>query len=337
MEYVAGKTLRELIKEKSVDENRAVKIVRQIAEAISAAHQKSVIHRDIKPENIIVTENDLVKVLDFGLAKTSGKIERDETVSLLDASILETTPGLIFGTTAYMSPEQVREQKLDERTDLWSLGVIFYELLAGKRPFEGETRNDTIAAILKSEPEKILKKDLKVSSETKNIISKLLEKDREKRFQTAREFLDALDGGKQSFVKRTETGNYQKLAGILKQHKILTSIIIAAFLFVMSGVIYSYVSNNREVTDAENRQIRSIAVLPFVNESGDADKEYLSDGLTEIFIHRLSQLPDLTVKARSSVFHYKGKNVDAATVGNELVGAGDSFRSLVRKRRRTAA
>ena len=206
MEYVAGKTLRELIEEKSIDKNRAIKIVRQIAEAISAAHQKSVIHRDIKPENIIITENDLVKVLDFGLAKASEKIEQNETASLLDASILETTPGLIFGTTAYMSPEQVREQTLDERTDLWSLGVIFYELLAGKRPFEGETRNDTIAAILKSEPEKIANKDAKISPEIEKTVFKLLEKQREKRFQTAEEFLHELGNA----VEQTEFKNCRR-------------------------------------------------------------------------------------------------------------------------------
>ncbi|CAN5849552.1 hypothetical protein BH20ACI4_BH20ACI4_32610 [soil metagenome] len=318
MEYVDGKTLRQLIKENAFDEKRAVKIIRQIAEALAAAHEKNIVHRDIKPENIIVSENDLVKVLDFGIAKTSEKISEEETVSLLDASILETSPGLLVGTIAYMSPEQVREEILDERTDLWSLGVIFYEMLAGKRPFEGATRNDTIAAILKSEPEKLSGKNSKISARTKNIISKLLEKDRENRFQTARDFLDALDGEKKLFSKPAETNGYTKFAGFPGQHKVLTSIIIAAFLFVTSAVIYKYIANNSEVTDAENRQIRSIAVLPFVNESGDADKEYLSDGLTEMFIHRLSQLPDLTVKARNSVFHYKGKNVDAATVGNEL-------------------
>ena len=319
MEYVAGKTLRELIEEKSIDKNRAVKIVRQIAEAISAAHQKSVIHRDIKPENIIITENDLVKVLDFGLAKTSGKIEQNENASLLDASILETTPGLIFGTTAYMSPEQVREQTLDERTDLWSLGVIFYELLAGKRPFEGETRNDTIAAILKSEPEKIADKDAKISPEIEKIVFKLLEKQREKRFQTAEEFLNELENaGEKPDSKIAGETKYQTLVGFIKNHKTFTSIIIVAFLFVTSGAIYKYSSGNAEVRDVENKQIRSIAVLPFINESGDADKEYLSDGLTELFINRLSQLPDLTVKARNSVFQYKGKELNAKIIGSEL-------------------
>ena len=319
MEYVAGKTLRELISEKSVDQDRAVKIVCQIAEAISAAHQKSVIHRDIKPENIVVTENDLVKVLDFGLAISSGETEIVETASLLDASILETTPGLIFGTPAYMSPEQVREQDLDERTDLWSLGVISYELLSGKRPFEGETHNDTIAGILKSEPEKIARNDLSISPSIEKSVFKLLEKDREKRFQTAEGFLSELRrSGEQPDSETAEKNYYQTLAGFIKNYKTIALIIVAVLLFVMSGIIYKYSSGSAEATDIENKQIRSIAVLPFINDSGDADKEYLSDGLTEMFIHRLSQLPDLTVKARNSVFHYKGKNVDPVTVGKEL-------------------
>ncbi len=314
MEFVEGKTLRELIEQKSVDANRAVKIIRQIAEAIAAAHRKNVIHRDIKPENIIIAENDLVKVLDFGLAKSSEKTETDENISLLDASVLETTPGVLFGTTAYMSPEQVREQKPDERSDLWSLGVIFYELLTGKRPFDGETRNDKIAAILKNEPEKISAKDLKNSKAVEKIVFKLLEKDREKRFQTANEFLIELDKINPSHAKKN--GNS---FSFIKQNKLPVSIIFLTLLLVTGGSIYKYAAGNTpEATDTENRQIRSIAVLPFINESGDTEKEYLSDGFTELFINRLSQLPDLTVKARNSVFHYKGKELNSKAVGSEL-------------------
>lgn len=319
MEYVAGKTLRHLIEEKTIDQNRALKIARQIAEALSAAHEKKLVHRDIKPENVIVTENDLVKVLDFGLAKAVEKIAADENISLLDASVLETMPGLIFGTTAYMSPEQVREQNLDERTDLWSLGVILYEMLAGKRPFEGATRNDTIAAILKTEPEKISNNAPDISPEAEKLVFKLLEKDRGKRFQTAHEFLEEFDSvKKKTFSKRGEAGSYEKVFFFISRHKILTLIAIAVILFAVSGTVYKYAAENSEVTDTENRQIRSIAVLPFVNESNDADKEYLSDGLTELFINRLSQLPNLTVKARNSVFQYKGKTINANTAGNEL-------------------
>lgn len=319
MEFVDGKTLRELIEEKSIDKNRAVRLIRQIAEAISAAHHKGVIHRDIKPENIIITKNDLVKVLDFGLAKTKNIEERDENISLLDASILETTPVHLFGTLAYMSPEQAREQTLDERADLWSLGVIFYELLAGNRPFEGETRNEIIASILKSEPEKISKRNRRVSSRVEKVISKLLEKDRERRFQKVDDFLIALDNSKNKKpVKNPADSRFEKITGFVSGHKTLASIAALAILFVTPVAIYKYSTRGKEVTDAANRRITSIAVLPFVNESGDAERDYLSDGLTELFINRLSQLPDLTVKARNSVFRYKGKEFNSKVAGDEL-------------------
>jgi Kae1-associated kinase Bud32 len=318
MEYVDGKTLRQLIKENDISPDRAVKIVRQIAEALAAAHEAGIIHRDIKPENVIVAERDLVKVLDFGLAKASDRDRpADENVSLLDASLLETTPGQLFGTTAYMSPEQVREQPLDERTDLWSLGVIFYEMLAGGRPFDGATRNDTIAAILKSEPEKLSKKG--VSPEIEKIVFRLLEKDRDRRFQTARDLLLELERSNEKAAAKSDgSARYKRFVGFLKHHNVLTSVIILAFLLITSGTLYKYTSNRSGNTNADNNQIRSIAVLPFINESGDSDKEYLADGLTDMFIYRLSQLPDLTVKARSSVFHYKNKNFEIQEVGNAL-------------------
>ncbi len=317
MEYVAGKTLRELIEEKSLDTKRTFKIIRQIAEAIAAAHSQNVIHRDIKPENIIITENDLVKVLDFGLAKPSEKNETEENISLLDASFLDTTPGILFGTPAYMSPEQVRELVADKRTDLWSLGVVFYELLTGKRPFEGETRNDKIAAILKSDPEKIAVENADISTAAEKIIFKLLEKDRDRRFQTIGEFLTALD--KINFENLKKNFTYPNLSSFVRQNKFPASVIFLAILLITSGSIYKYSAGNiHEVTDTENRQIRSVAVLPFVSESGDSENEYLSDGLTELFINRLSQLPDLTVKARNSVFQYKGKQLNTQSVGSEL-------------------
>lgn len=319
MEFVDGKTLRELIEENTIDKKRALNIVRQIAEAISAAHRRGIIHRDIKPENIIVTENDLVKVLDFGLAKTKNAEEADENISLLDASILETTPVHLYGTLAYMSPEQAREQSLDERADLWSLGVVFYELLAGKRPFEGAARNELIASILKSEPERISKRNARVSNGTEKLIFRLLEKDREQRFQTADEFLAALDklANKRLLINPVKP-DFEKSGGFIGGRKILAAVAAITILFGAPVAIYKFSTRGKEVTDAANRRITSIAVLPFVNESGDADKDYLTDGLTELFINRLSQLPDLTVKARNSVFRYKGKEFNSQIAGGEL-------------------
>ena len=320
MEYVEGKSLRELIKEEALDTARIVKIVRQIAEALSAAHRKNIIHRDIKPENIIVAPNDLVKVLDFGLAKACGSIENEDQISVLNASVLETTPGLIIGTTAYMSPEQTRGMALDSRTDLWSLGVIFYEMLSKSRPFEGTTRGDLIAAVLKNDPPPLSKKGSGISPALERIVLKLLEKDCDRRFQTAEDFLRELESVSQSITgrARAENGLRDATAAFFKRHKIPVFIFLILFLPAAGTLAYKYVEKNYAAASVESEQIRSIAVLPFINEDADPDKEYLSDGLTEIFIHRLSQLPDLTVKARNSVFHYKGKDIDIRKIGREL-------------------
>ena len=142
MEFVEGRTLRELIKENSIDVLSTIDIVRQIAEALAVMHRRGIVHRDIKPENVIINENNLVRILDFGLAKLNSVSEDGKLISL------ETTPGMIIGTTAYMSPEQRCGQRLDGRSDLWSLGILLFEMLALERPFTGETSSDVQAAIL---------------------------------------------------------------------------------------------------------------------------------------------------------------------------------------------
>ena len=153
MEYIRGTTLRELLSEKSLSLRESVIIVLQICKALAVAHKSGITHRDIKPENVVVTaEDQTVKVLDFGLAKIEKSAETADD-EILDASILESSPSVIAGTTAYMSPEQVRGFDPDRRTDIWSLGVILYEIVAGRRPFQGETRSDVRAAILLKEPE----------------------------------------------------------------------------------------------------------------------------------------------------------------------------------------
>ena len=191
MEYVEGKTLRQLLKENAIDVSRALEIALQIADALVATHKRGIIHRDIKPENVIINESGLVKVLDFGLAKLHApQVSAENEKNLVS---LETIPGMIIGTTAYMSPEQVRGQPLDARTDLWSFGVVLFEMLAGKRPFTGATSSDIQAAILLKDAPLI-----ELPTKTATLVSKLLKKDLGKRCDSAVQLAKDLTDLKQS-------------------------------------------------------------------------------------------------------------------------------------------
>lgn len=318
MEFVDGKTLRERLKEQTLDKKQAVEIALQIAAALDAAHRNGITHRDIKPENIVVTEDGLVKVLDFGLAKMNEENISDDS-SILETSLLESSPEPLIGTTAYMSPEQARGQKSDSRTDLWSLGVVLYEMLTAHRPFEGETSSDVIAAILKRE---ISPQTDFGNEELKKIVLKALQKNRVERYQKAEEMRDALKKLKNQFSESSIAGLIESKdfnaprkgrLNSVKEFRYVFSVII--ILLATAGFGFWFFSGD---SLSETGQIESIAILPFVNESGDETKEYLADGITELLINRLSQLPNLTVKARNSVFHYKGKPVDLKTAGRNL-------------------
>ncbi len=205
MEYVAGKTLRQLLKSKEIDNIKAVEVAIQAAKALLAAHRNDIVHRDIKPENIIVTEDWLVKILDFGLAKIFDSDAAGRNVNSHDA--LQTSPGLIIGTVNYMSPEQVRGKSLDARTDLWSLGVTLYEMLVGQRPFSGETPSDVQALILLTEPN--FPSDFGKKSEIKHIITKLLAKKVEDRYQNATDLVNDLTIVHQNLIRETSPKQIQ--------------------------------------------------------------------------------------------------------------------------------
>jgi len=189
MEYVQGNTLRRLLKNKEIDKIYALDIACQITKALSAAHKAGIVHRDIKPENVIVTDDGLVKVLDFGLAKPfpAQNEEADRSIG----HSLDTKPGMIIGTTAYMSPEQIRGQSLDSRTDIWSLGVVLYEMLAGRRPFSGDTASDVQARILLSEPNYPF--EIEEIPKIKKILVKSLAKDLNSRYRSITELARDLE------------------------------------------------------------------------------------------------------------------------------------------------
>jgi eukaryotic-like serine/threonine-protein kinase len=355
-ELIDGQTLREHLSHKeSLQLNSILKIGVQVSEALSAAHQAGIIHRDIKPENIMLRKDGYAKVLDFGLAKLSEP--KAIATGSEDATRVQvnTTPGMVMGTVSYMSPEQARGNLTDARTDIWSLGVVLYEMLAGKVPFTGETVNHTIVSILEKEP-LLLEK---VPAELQRIVRKSMTKDVDMRYQSARDLLidlknlrrdlDIQGELERSIVPNRETANaslenatqiyaadvvaatssgqaaatqslttssssLEYAVTQAKSHKLATAIIGILLVGVISTVIYfAFVSRS-----GSTKQITSIAVMPFVNESGNADVEYLSDGMTETLIGSLTQLPNLTVKSRSSVFRYKGKATDTKTIGKEL-------------------
>ena len=342
-EYIDGQTLHRRISSGPMSLSAVLDAGVQIASALQAAHEANIVHRDIKPDNVMVRPDGLVKLLDFGIAKMSPAVTPAGNHNVDSATTIKggTSPGFIIGTTAYMSPEQARGVLVDFRTDVFSFGVLLYEMLTGKKPFVGETAMDVIGAILHKEPVPLRQIIPDVPSEIERIINKLLRKDSDERYQTIKdvlidlrdirkelEFQDKLKGTVPSGQEKvntpasptSETGarinsSAEYLVGEVKKHK-LGVVTLAGLLVAAAVVLYFAVYRSSSSTD--NSPITSVAVLPFQNKSADAETEYLSDGLAESLIYGLSQLPDLKVSPTSSVFRYKGKEIDAIEIGNEL-------------------
>ncbi len=350
MEYIEGRPLDELIRARSLEIADVIRISIEIADALDEAHVKGIIHRDIKPQNIMLTPRGQVKVLDFGLAKISAQ----EPEASEAATRVKTSPGVVMGTVNYMSPEQAMGREVDARSDIFSLGVLIYEMLAGRTPFAGESVTEIIDRIAHAQPEAIARFNYAVPQELEVIVKKALRKNRDERYQTARDMLVDLKNLKEEFefqskleqttppdtsreprasmiseprvlstasqppvstasLAATSTASSAEyVVNQIKRHKL---VVLAALVIIALGVVglVAYLhARNTEVA------IESIAVLPFVNQSHDPESEYLSDGLTESIINSLTQLPNLRVIARSSVFRYKGRETDPLAVGHEL-------------------
>ena len=310
-EYVEGETLRQQMVTGRMSLRSILDICVQIASALAAAHDAGIVHRDVKPENIMLRRDGLIKVLDFGLAKlTNSAIHNLETSTQVD-----TSPGMIIGTVQYMSPEQLRGQNVDARTDIWSLGVILYEMLAGEAPFSSDTQSDMIALILQTKPAFTWRAS-DLPPELEWILKKALAKDREERYQSVKELLIDL----------------KRIAKEVEAETVLSALpttVMEAVRITPDGSDANVsrasrppaLLSTRPQTSSRRRTsktISSIAIIPFENLTGDENAEYLSDGITESIINNLSQLPRLRVMARSTVFRYKGRDIDPLEIGEQL-------------------
>jgi len=316
MEYVEGLTLAAKINERQLEAAQIIEIAAQVADALDAAHTRGTTHRDIKPENIMVSERGPAKVLDFGLAKI--RAARSDAPTSEMAMMKKTAPGIVMGTVQYMSPEQALGKEVDHRTDIFSLGVVMYEMATGGLPFSGDTATETMGRITHAQPQAISGLNHDVPGELERIIRKCLEKDRERRYQTARELLIDLKD-----LKR-DTDSRAVLAGAASRYKRRAlrrwlAIAMALLILVAGGFGLNQLFRGRdESAKGGPPAVKSIAVLPFKPLTADSRDESLGLGMAETLIMRLSKLRQITVRPLSAVSRYTSLQQDAVAAGREL-------------------
>jgi serine/threonine protein kinase/tetratricopeptide (TPR) repeat protein len=317
MEYLDGVTLKYWIAAGTLDTGRIISIAMEISDALDAAHSEGIIHRDIKPANIFVTRRGRVKILDFGLAKSihpeglGSQIAAQATQSLsYTAEEHLTSPGTAMGTVAYMSPEQVRAEELDGRTDLFSFGIVLYEMATGRLPFHGASSGVLTEAILNRQPVAPVQVNPAVSSGLQEVIRRALEKDRKLRYQNAADM-----GVELQRLRRDSDSGWRSGEEPEPVVAAVTSLLASSG---KRGAQTSSLQTAAVRPQRVSKIIDSLAVLPFENASGEPQHEYLSDGITGNLINTLATLPKLRVMAQSTVFRYKGRKIDPQAIGREL-------------------
>jgi len=328
-EFIEGLTLRASLASGRMNLHDALEIAVQVASALAAAHETGVVHRDIKPENIMLRPDGYVKVLDFGIAKLTELWLESDLGDPATMARLQTRPGLVLGTGHYMSPEQARGQTADARSDLWSLGVVIYEMIRGIPPFSGETPSDCIASILTTEPAPLSRVLPEVPLKLESILQKALRKNRDERYPTIKEMLADLRNLKEELEAEGSPQTKARAESVvskIKRHKRDVLLTLAAAILAAAAFAYSFFF----VAPAPLPNEKSIAVLPFENRSEDKSNAYFTDGVQDEILTRLSKIGDLKVISRTSTQRYKNTSQNLSEIANQL-GVANLLEGSVQK------
>jgi len=300
MEYIEGHELKQTVgayHDTPMPINDAIDYALQIAEGLKAAHDKGIVHRDIKSSNIMITDDGKIKVMDFGLAKVGTGIQLTKEHSTL-------------GTAPYMSPEQIQGNNVDQRSDIWSFGVVLYEMLTGRLPFEGDYEQAVLYSIMNEEFQSLSSFRSDIPEQLNNIVAKALKKNPQERYQSAQEFIDDLKGNTLSSSNSQVSAGYSNkdIPFMQRNHSFKMSAIVATIVILLIFVGYIIFGSKSETID-------TLAILPFVNASNDNDTEYLCDGVTVNLINRLAEFSDLKVMSRYSVARFKDESANPLDAG----------------------
>jgi serine/threonine protein kinase/tetratricopeptide (TPR) repeat protein len=332
MELIDGKPLKDSCADGPMPVDDVLKLGIQIAAALDAAHARSVVHRDIKTANILVTQHGLAKVMDFGLARMFVKAQTAAADTTTAKE--ETLTGPLMGTVSYMSPEQVLGKELDGRSDLFSFGVVLYEMTTGRLPFAGETYGAVMDGILHATPVPASQVNPICPAKLSDVIAKALQKNPDRRYQSAAEMRDdlkaVLRGESPTVVAHPDTIATRAMPPVQSRRKLLIGGVVSIAVLAVAAGVWLTASRMRSDATSGSAATTSIAVMPFVNMSSDKEQEYFSDGLSEELLNQLARIQGLRVAARTSSFQFKGRNEDLRAIARKL-NVGNILEGSVRK------